>query len=104
MFEFVFGTGPFFNSIANYLNENQYTSVPSSVILDAFSTIPVDKLNSTQFVYDWTTQAGFPYINLTYANNGKTNSYVATQERFLSTGRITNNTYVFLNLMNFFNS
>ena len=109
MFEFVFSTDNFFNTLAKHLKDNQYTSIPSSVLIDALSTvtlsvvdetkwanelliceqIQVDNLNSSAFVDSWTLQAGFPYINLTY--NGETNSYTVTQERFFSSGRVESN-------------
>lgn len=83
MFENTFGTDAFFGKLGEYLNTYPLQSLPSSYLLNMLQDIQVANLPDTrQFLDSWTSQAGFPYLNVTIEGD----SYKIIQSRFLANG------------------
>lgn len=79
MFEFVF-KDQFYSKLAEYLNSNAYKSVDSEVLLQKLSEIRLDGIDDTsKFLRSWTTQSGFPYLNLSKLEN---ETFRVTQQKF----------------------
>ena len=90
MFEYVLGTESFYGQLQKYLKKYQYKTVTADQFLTEISEITIDGFNETRkFLESWTLKPGFPYVNITRIDNST--RYTITQERFLSSGKFSNN-------------
>ncbi|XP_014606106.1 PREDICTED: uncharacterized protein LOC106787883 [Polistes canadensis] len=82
MIEKTYGSDVFYAALQNYLEERKYNVATPEDLYQAISNQLPDQTSSngvSKFLNSWTTQAGFPVVNVTIDSNGLA---TLSQERF----------------------